>query len=145
MNKDYYEDGEVKSYILESNDDSKKIGYIDYNDFNQKVRSLRKYCIRSYKDLTFRFLRQKPKSIDGDYEEEIMTPKDFKFVYGQIKVKYFIKNGVMVLVDIEPADFFKAGFMKELHEYRGLYYRDRKDIDKIEFYRNFKEKKNGII
>lgn len=145
MNKDYYEDGEVKSYILESNDDNKKIGYIDYNDFNQKVRSLKKYCIRSYKDLTFRFLRQKLKSIDGDYEEEIMTPKDFKFVYGQIKVKYFIKNGVMILIDLEPADFFKAGFMKELHEYRGLYYRDRKDIDKIEFYRNFKEKKNGII
>ena len=145
MNKDYYKDGEVNSYILESNDDSKKIEYIDYNDFNKKVRALRKYCIRSYKDLTFRFLRQKPKSIDGDYEEEIMTPKDFKFVYGQIKVKYFIKNGVMVLVDLEPADFFKAGFMKELHEYRGLYYRDRKDIDKIEFYRNFKEKKNGII
>jgi hypothetical protein len=74
-----------------------------------------------------------------------MTPKDFKFVYGQIKIKYFIKNGVLVLVDIEPSDFLKTGYMKDLHEYRGLFYRDRKDIDKIEFYRNFKEKKNGII
>lgn len=145
MKKDYCKDGEVKSYIVETDNDSKKISYVDYNDFNQKVRALRKYCIRSYKDLAFRFFNQKIDLEDGTYEENIMTPKDFKFVYGQIKVRFFVKNGVMVLIDLEPADFFKAGFMKELHEYRGLYYRNRKDIDKIEFYRNFKEKKNGII
>ena len=145
MKKDYCKDGEVKSYIVETDNDSKKISYVDYNDFNQKIRSLRKYCIRSYKDLTFRFIKQDFNKPDGTYEDNIMTPKDFKFVYGQIKVKYFIKNGVLVLVDIEPSDFFKTGYMKDLHEYRGLYYRNRKDIDKIEFYRNFKEKKNGII
>ena len=132
------DDGDVGLFKFNTKNDIKK-KFIDYNDFKQKLGSLRKYCPRSYKDLIFRFFQQTIKNENGSYTEEILTPKDFAFVYGKVQVKYTIKDGVMILENLEPAQFLIDGYMKELHTHRGLFYRDKKDIAKIDFYRNVKE------
>ena len=115
--------------------------YIDENDFRKKRRSLKKYCIKSYKYLMFNVLKNNEIKGNGTYIEELPASNEFIFMYGRPKVHYTIKDGVMILEDLEPQQFLIDGYMKDLQQYRGIFYRDEKDKRKIDFYKKFKEAK----
>ena len=116
--------------------EQKKIGinkvlYLDENDYIKKTRSLKKYCIRSYKDLIFNILPNL-KDIDGHYEKKVYTPKEFKLVYGQIKLIYSVRNNTAILENIEPSQFLLDGYFTELHTYKNMFYRNKQDRFKID-------------
>ena len=112
------------------------------NQFNKKMRALKKYCPQAYKYLLFE--HQNPMK-DGIYEEELPTSKEFKFVYGQIKIKYEIKNGVLNYQDIEPSQFFLDGYRFDLNVYKGIYYRNNRDKFMINLFLTLKNEKNYAI
>ena len=112
------------------------------NEFNKKLRSLKKYCPQSYKYLIFEFKNGNHfEKEDGEYEINLPTSKEFKFVYGQIKLKYCIKNNAPIYKDLEPSQFFLDGYRFDLHIYKKLYYRNEKDKFKIDLM--FELKKGG--
>lgn len=109
-----------------------KVVYRDENDFIKKMRSLRTYCPIAYKDLLFNVNIQDFQSVkDGIYEYELKTSKEFRFVYGQIKVVYSVTNGVVIIENLQPAQFLLDGYLNMLDTYKGLPYRHSKDKFKI--------------
>lgn len=114
-------------------DKGKFITYIDENDFIKTKRALRTYFMRSYKDLEFNVLN-KIKNLDqedGDYEIDLYTDTLVKKVYGQIKLKYFIKGNVIVIKEIVPKQILIDLYKKILNTYKGIPYRNKYDLFKI--------------
>lgn len=102
------------------------------NQFNKKLRALKKYCPQAYKFLLFK--HNKNNLVDGFYEDELPTFKEFKFVYGQIKIQYEIKNGIPIYKNLEPSQFFIDGYKLDLNVYRGVYYRNNRDKFMIDLF-----------
>ena len=86
------------------------------NGFNKKIRSLKKY---------------------------LPTSEEFRFVYGQIKLKVNVLNGNIIYEDIEPSQFFIDGYVSDLDIYKSMYYRNSKDKFKIDLM--LEMKKGGKI
>ena len=110
------------------------------NQFNKKLRALKKYCPQAYKYLLFEYQKEVK---DGTYEEELPTSKKFKFVYGQIKIKYEIKDGVPYYQ--EPSQFFMDGYRFDLDVYKGIYYRNNRDKFMINLFLTLKNERNYAI
>lgn len=116
-----------------------KFLYTFENDFNKKVRALKKYCPLAYKYLIFEIDKNDFfKLNDGMYEINLPTAKEFKFLYGQIKLKCCITNQKAML-DLEPSQFLLDGYKSELSTYKSIYYRDEKDKFKIDLMLKIKE------
>lgn len=115
---------------------------IDDNEllFTKKVSLLRKYCPKAYKYLIFDIKKQSKPTEDGIYEEDLPTSKEFKFVYGQIKLVYQIINRKLVFLDLKPTQFFMDGFNTELNVYKSNFCRDKKDKFKINLMEELKKK-----
>lgn len=111
--------------------------------FNKKLRSLKKYCPQAYKYLIFTFKKECKNQYDGLYEIDLHTTEEFKFVYGQIRLIYRIKNKRMFLIDLEPSDFFIDGYRFDLGVYKSIYYRNTRDKIKIDLM--LEMKKGGRI
>lgn len=106
------------------------------NLFNKKLRALKKYCPQTYKYLIF----QRPiETSDGMYELDLPTSFEFKFIYGQIKIIYEVKNGVPFFKDLEPSQFFIDGYNFDLNIYKNIYYRNPQDKFKIDLMYSMKE------
>lgn len=129
-------DGPITTKYIDKNN----VTYLDINDYNKKYRSLRKYAPKSFKDLCFNILKSLDIDTDGKFEANIFTTDEFKFVYGQIKLIYSVKNNVAVLENIEPSQFFIDGYRKELDTYKGIPCRNEKDKFKIDMLMKMKEK-----
>ena len=98
-------------------------------DFNKKLRALKKYCPKAHKYLYFDiFTKDLFEKKKGSYEIELPTSKEFKMIYGQIKLKYSIHNRKIILEDLEPNAFLIDGYKFELESYKGIFYRNEKDI-----------------
>ncbi len=110
------------------------------NLFNKELKALKKHCPQTYKYLIFKF---QPFSKDGIYEENLPTSKEFKFVYGQIKIKYEVRNGIAYYQNLEPSQFFIDSYKFELDAYKGIYYRNNRDKFMIDLF--FTLKKKGIM
>lgn len=109
------------------------------NEFNQKLRSLKKYCPLAYKYLIFEIDKNNFfKFEDGMYEVYLPTAKEFKFLYGQIKLKCLVENKNTIF-DLEPSQFLLDGYKSELRTYKSIYYRDEKDKFKIDLMLKIKE------
>lgn len=118
--------------------------YIDENDFTKKLRSLKTYCPRSYKDLIFNIDKRDFHShIDGKYSKNLYTSDEFKFVYGQISLVYSVDGGNVVIEDLLPSQFFIDGYFNLLDTYKGIPYRNKKDKFKINLFISMKKK--GIL
>lgn len=107
--------------------------YLDENEFNKKLRALRKYCMRSYKDFIFNII-PKLKSTEfenGSYKYPLITDKMFKCVYGEIELVFSVNNNVIILEDLVPGDIFIDMHRKELECYKGVPVRNKSDIFKI--------------
>lgn len=105
---------------------------MEENELNKRLRSLKKYCPQSYKYLIFKFKNNNTFSNDGEYELELPTSSEFKFIYGVIKVKYIVKSNVPRIIEISPDDFLLDGYLSDLDCYRGMFYRNEKDKFKID-------------
>lgn len=122
--------GEIKTYQL---DKGTIITFIDENEYKKTERALRKYCMKSYKNLIFDIfpsLRHE-KLKDGDYEYDLLTDKKFSQVYGKIKLKFFVHDNIIVIKNLEPYEMLMAMHSVELPTYKGVPYRDEKDLFKI--------------
>lgn len=109
------------------------------SEFNKKVRALKKYCPLAYKYLIFKIDKNDfLKFNDGMYEINLPTAKEFKFLYGQIKLKCFIENKKAIF-DLEPSQFLLDGYKSELRTYKSIYYRNEKDKFKIDLMLKIKE------
>lgn len=134
-------DGEIFTYKFE--DDSKRFFMLDENDFNKKMRAIRKYLIKPYKHWIFEVvpkLKQTNKK-DGSYEIELPVDKLFKKVYGEIKIMFSVKNDVVILENIEPNDILIAMHDCLLPTYKGIPYRDSKDKFKIDLVKEIENEK----
>ena len=78
---------------------------------------------------------------DGVYELELPVNELFKKVYGDVKVLFSVKNGVVVLENITPSEMLIDMFMGDLPTYKGIPYRDSKDKFKIDLMKEIKNEK----
>lgn len=128
--------------ILADVDPTLKFQYKNQNDFIKKYRSLKTYFPLSYKDLLFHLDKRKLYELkDGTYVKELLTTEEIKFVYGTIKLCFSVKNGNIVIENLEPEDFLLDGYYTLLNVYQGIPYRNEKDLFKIKLLKNMKEKK----
>lgn len=126
-----------------NNNFNKNYNFYTNNEFNKKLRALKKYCPRAYKYLIFNIKnKNKFEKNEGNYEINLPTSSEFKFLYGQIKLKYYVKNKVPIFTDLEPAQFFLDGYKFDLHTYKRIYYRNDKDKFKIDLMLSMKNMKN---
>lgn len=112
---------------------SENFKYKDENDFVKKLRSLKTYCPRAYKDLIFNTNMQDLfNSSDGIHIKELFTDELFKLVYGQIKLVYRIEKGKIIIENLLPQEFLLNGYINLLKTYKGMPFRDKKDKFKID-------------
>lgn len=128
---------QMSGKILKINniDKSKYLVYKDEVDFIKKLRSLKLYCPRAYKDLIFKTNIQDLFSLDdGIYTKELFTDDLFKLVYGQIKLVYSVKNNQIIIENLTPQKFLIDGYFSLLKTYKGMPFKDKKDKFRIDYY-----------
>lgn len=119
---------------------SKALIYCDENDFIRKLRSLKSYCPQSYKDFIFKVSKENYFELeDGRYVRDIFTSNEFRFIYGQIRLIYTIKDKTVIIEDLEPSQFLLDGYMARLEIYKNMFYRNKKDKFKIDLMLSLKE------
>ena len=113
------------SYIFE---------YMNENDFRVKERSVRKYNMLAYKEMTFKyypklkageFLGKKVgQNKDGSILYELPLPTDDMFakVHGIITLHYtvYLDKKVILLTNITPEGILEEGHRTELSAYKGV-------------------------
>ena len=89
--------------------------------------------MKSYKNLVFDVIPsiRNEKFKDGDYEYDLLTDKKFALVYGKIKLRFFVHGNVIVIKGLEPEEILISMYSVELPTYKGIPYRDEKDLFKI--------------
>lgn len=126
-------------------DKSDSFNYLDENDFVKKIRSLKTYCPKAYKDLVFNTdMKALHQLENGKYYKDLYTSKDFKFVYGQIQLVFTVKNGDVIIEDLLPHHFFLDGYFSLLGTYKGMPYRDKKDKFKIDLFVAIKKRSYAV-
>lgn len=111
-----------------------QIFYDDTKTLKNLMRSLRIYNKRAFKQLSFRDRLEELEFQDlgnGTYKAELKTDNLFKKVYGSCEV--YIELGIksIKIIRIEPYDILMAGYMRILDTYKGIPYRNKKDLFKI--------------
>ena len=108
--------------------------YLNENDFRVKERTVRKYNMLAYKEMTFKFY---PKLKTGDflgkavgenkdgglmYELPLPTDDMFAKVHGIITLHYTVypDKKVILLTNITPEDILEEGHRSELTAYKGV-------------------------
>lgn len=115
------------------NDDKYYMTMVDYVDFQKKVRFLAKYFRKTYKHLIFDILPtlKHKGDIEGTHIYKLPIDSAFNRVYGELELHYSVKDKAIVLEDITPGEILIAGYMDLLPIYKGIPYRDKKDLSKI--------------
>ena len=128
--------------------DSFVFEYLNENDFRVKERTVRKYNMLAYKEMTFKYY---PKLKTGEflgkvvgenkdgsvmYELPLPTDKMFEKVHGTITLHYtvYLDKKVILLTNITPEDILEEGHRSELTAYKGVMVSKQnkeKDIFKI--------------
>ena len=123
-------DGEIRTSKC---DKGVIITYIDQNDFTKQIHALRKYFMRTYKDLCFNvsYSIKQADYEDGEYEIPLYTEETFKKVYGDFILRFFVQNKVIVIKEITPRDILIDLHKCLLQTYRGVPYRNQLDLLKI--------------
>ena len=141
--------------------DSYVFEYLNENDFRVKERTVRKYNMLAYKEMTFKYY---PKlktgeflgKIVGDakdggimYELPLPTDDMFAKVHGVITLHYTVypDKKVILLTNITPEDILEEGHRSELTAYKGVMVSKTnkdKDMFKINLL-NMMNKGNGSV
>lgn len=114
--------------------DSYVFEYLNENDFRVKERTVRKYNMLAYKEMTFKvypklktgeFLgKSVGETKDGGimYEKPLPTDDMFAKVHGVITLHYtvFPEKNVILLTNITPESILEEGHRSELTAYKGV-------------------------
>lgn len=101
--------------------------------FDKELKSLKHYCMRSYKDLMFSIGATKIRKVKrGINKIDIFTDSTFKAIYGQIKVVYERQGKYIYLLCIEPENLLLAGYGRLLEICRGIPITSERDRFKVE-------------
>jgi hypothetical protein len=111
----------------------KYIFYEDSNKLRCLIRSLGKYNRTAYKQVVFkdRFEELEFKQDGEVYKADLITDKLFEQVYGKYQVVAEIRDKQIKVISIEPEKLLRDGYMKFLETYKGVPYRNKKDLFKI--------------
>lgn len=111
------------------------IDYINENEFNKKIKSLKKYNMLAYKELIFKCMSELKKgNFLGEitskntqdkiinYEYKLPTDNTFFKVYGNIILHYSVyeKDKIVMFNTITPEEILSEGHQKELSTYKGV-------------------------
>lgn len=123
------------------NDDKYYMTMVDYVDFQKKVRFLAKYFRKTYKHLIFEVLPNLKHNGDKEGIHTYKLPIDsiFNKVYGELTLHYSVKDKAIVLENITPGEILIAGYMDLLPTYKGIPYRNKKDLTKIKLVLNLQK------
>lgn len=123
-------DGEIKTRIFEG---KPKILFRDYIDYTKKKKALEKYLGKSFRYLVLYIVPKlkRPGKKDGLYSINLEADEIFNKVYGNARLIYSVKNDIAIIEDIEPKQFLLDGYFQDLEIYKGIPYRDEKDLFKI--------------
>lgn len=123
-----------------------KFMYLDENDFQKKLRSLKTYCPIAYKDLLFNTNKKELGNFPtGKHVKDLYTSEEFKFVYGQIQLIYSVKDGCVIIEDLRPQQFLLDGYFNLLSIYKGIPYRNNRDKFKIDLMLALKNRRELIV
>lgn len=127
MNKD----GEI--FTSKFKDGKYKVILLDENDFRKKDKFLARYCRRTYKHLNFEVLRKLKYFGDSEGYHYYKLPVEpiFNKVYGELELIYSVHDKIILIEDIRPGDILISGYMNNLKTYKGIPYRDDRDLAKI--------------
>lgn len=101
--------------------------------FEKELRSLKYYCMRSYKDLMFNIGADEIRKVKrGINKIDIFTDSTFKAIYDQIRVVYERQGKYIVLLCIEPENLLLAGYGRLLEICKGIPIMSEKDRFKVE-------------
>lgn len=106
---------------------------LDDGAYKRQERALRRYFMQCYKDLIFNVtnILKKEDIPNGDYEYILKNDKKIEQVYGEFKVKYFVKNNVIGIKEIAPSELLEDLYKKDFPTYKGIPYRNDYDLFKI--------------
>ena len=109
------------------------IKIIDKKAFTRQLRALRKYFTKAYKQFIYEVVEEMKRvsKEDGYYFTTLDIDEIFNKVYGQLKVNYIVKDGIVYIENFEPADILHEMYFKLLPTYEGIPYRNEKDLFKI--------------
>lgn len=109
------------------------IKIVNKNEFIQQLRAIRKYFSRAYKQFIFEILEEMKRQTkeDGYYSTTLDVDEIFNKVYGQLQVNYIVKDRVVYIERFEPVEILYDMHFKLLPTYKGIPYRNEKDLFKI--------------
>lgn len=131
----------MKGFILD---------YVNENEYHKLERALKKYNMLAYKKLNFeyypalrsgKFLGEKEETNQKEetvsYKLKLPSDHLFSQVHGDVILHYivYIKQGIVMLNTIDPADILLEGHMAELTTYKGVMIskqNEAKDMFKID-------------
>lgn len=111
-----------------------QIFYEDTKKLKNLMRSLRLYNKVGYKQVVFRDRLEELEFVkisDDLYKAELKTDSLFKKVYGACEVYMKLGRKSAKIIDIQPSDLLMAGYRRILDTYKGIPYRNQKDLFKI--------------
>lgn len=103
----------------------------NYENHTRKlVRSLKLYFMPSYKHLIFDILPEVRKK-EGTYHFKLDVDKKTEAVYGSLEFDLLYKDGVITMLNNTYENLLYVGYTRVLKTYKGIVYRDDKDLFKI--------------
>ena len=115
------------------NKEDTMVKIMDENKFTKQLKALRKYFMKTYKQFIFDVLDEMKRvsKEDGCYSTTLDIDEIFNKVYGQLQVNYIVKDSVVYIEGIEPSQVLLEMHRKMLPIYKGIPYRNKRDLFKI--------------
>ncbi len=112
--------------------------------FSKELRTLKEYCPLAYKDLiSDKGFKLREEGNQGINEIDLFTSKEFKILYGQIRLVYELIGNHIKLLGIEPIEIFIDGFLVRPKFVYGIPVFNKKDKFKVTLLRKMEEIKDG--
>lgn len=113
------------------------IAYLDENQCRKLIYGLKEINIIAYKQFIFKRLEFNKEN--GKHELVLNTDRNFKQIYGDIKIVYSKIDNNIIIENIEPSRVLMEYHKKRKNTYNGIPFVDEKDIFKINLLREMKK------
>lgn len=102
-------------------------------EFLKQTRALKKYFMKAYKQFIFEVIPEIKKQTkrDGYYYTTLDIDDVFNKIYGELRINYIVKNGVAYIENFEPQKMLLDMYFGLLPTYKGIPYRNQRDLFKI--------------
>lgn len=104
----------------------------DFYDYNTRkiIRALRVYFKPAYQQLILKIIPEMRKKT-GKHHYKLYVDKKIESIYGTLEMDIEIKNDIIVFTNVTYNDLLVYGYAKGFKVYKGIIYRDEKDLMKI--------------